>query len=110
MNRNVTIKGGVVMRNISKNSRRATQDIDLDFIRYSISEESIKTFIGKLYMMDGVNVTLKEPIIELRHKDYKGKRVFLEITDEFGNKVDSKIDIGVHKDIDETQEEYCFDI
>jgi predicted nucleotidyltransferase component of viral defense system len=110
MSRNVTIKGGVVMRNISKNARRATQDIDLDFIRYSISEESIKTFIGKLYMMDGVNVTLKEPIIELRHKDYKGKRVFLEITDEFGNKVDSKIDIGVHKDIDETQEEYCFDI
>jgi hypothetical protein len=110
MSRNVTIKGGVVMRNISKNARRATQDIDLDFIRYSISEESIKTFIGKLYMMDGVNVTLKEPIIELRHKDYKGKRVFLEITDEFGNKVDSKIDIGVHKDIDVTQEEYCFDI
>ena len=28
LNRNITIKGGVVMRSLSKNSRRATQDID----------------------------------------------------------------------------------
>lgn len=34
LNRNVTIKGGVVMRSLSKDVRRATQDIDLDFIRY----------------------------------------------------------------------------
>ncbi len=27
MNRNVTIKGGVVMRSLSKNARRATQDL-----------------------------------------------------------------------------------
>ena len=38
LNRNVTIKGGVVMRSLSKNARRATQDLDLDFIRFSISE------------------------------------------------------------------------
>jgi predicted nucleotidyltransferase component of viral defense system len=110
MKRNVTIKGGVVMRNISNSSRRATQDIDLDFIRYSISDESIKAFISQLYMMDGMKITLKTPIVELKHKDYKGKRVFLDITDEFGNMVNSKIDIGVHKDLDITQEEYCFDI
>ena len=42
LNRNVTIKGGVDMRSLSGEVRRATQDIDLDFIRYSISEESIK--------------------------------------------------------------------
>lgn len=30
LKRNVTIKGGVVMRNLSKSARRATQDIDLD--------------------------------------------------------------------------------
>ena len=40
MGRNTTIKGGVVMRSISKNARRATQDIDLDFIRYSLEEKS----------------------------------------------------------------------
>ena len=41
LRRNVTIKGGVVMRNLSGSVRRATQDIDLDFIKYSISDESI---------------------------------------------------------------------
>lgn len=46
----------------------------------------------------------------MNHKDYKGKRVFVEITDEYGNFLKSKIDIGVHKDLDIEQEEYCFDI
>ena len=32
LNRNVTIKGGVVMRSLTNNSRRATKDIDLDLI------------------------------------------------------------------------------
>ena len=29
LNRNVTIKGGVVMRSLSKNARRATQDLEI---------------------------------------------------------------------------------
>ena len=33
MNRNVTIKGGVVMRSITGDVRRATRDIDFDFIK-----------------------------------------------------------------------------
>lgn len=49
LSRNATIKGGVVMRNISKNARRATQDIDLDFVRYSISDDAIRDFIDRLY-------------------------------------------------------------
>ena len=32
MSRNVTIKGGVVMRSKTNNVRRATQDLDIDFI------------------------------------------------------------------------------
>lgn len=110
LSRNVTIKGGVVMRNISKNARRATQDIDLDFIRYSISDDAIEAFVKRLYLDDGIHILLKKPIIELNHKDYKGKRVFVEITDEYGNSLKSKIDVGVHKDLDIEQEEYCFDI
>lgn len=31
-NKNVTIKGGVVMHSISNDLRRATRDLDLDFI------------------------------------------------------------------------------
>jgi len=108
--RNVTIKGGVVMRNISKNMRRATQDIDLDFIKHSIKDDSIEIFIKQLHLAEGLQIALKPPIIELNHKDYKGKRVFVVITDEFGNSLESKIDIGVHKDLDVEQEEYCFDI
>ena len=41
LNRNITIKGGVVMHNISKDSRRATRDLDLDFIKYSLDDKSI---------------------------------------------------------------------
>ena len=40
LNKNVTIKGGVVMRSKTGNIRRATQDLDIDFIRYSLSRES----------------------------------------------------------------------
>lgn len=42
LSRNVTIKGGVVMRSITGDVRRATQDMDLDFIRYSLDEGSIR--------------------------------------------------------------------
>ena len=110
LKRNVTIKGGVIMRNLSKSVRRATQDIDLDFIRYSISDESINIFISKLNQIDGVTIHLTKPIRELRHQDYKGKRVLVDIVDEYGYQMEGKIDIGVHKDLDIEQEEYCFDI
>lgn len=45
LNRNVTIKGGVVMRGKTKNIRRATQDIDLNFIRYSLGNDSIDALV-----------------------------------------------------------------
>lgn len=35
LKRNVTIKGGVVMHNLSHDNRRATQDIDFDFVHYA---------------------------------------------------------------------------
>lgn len=43
-------------------------------------------------------------------RDKHGKRVFVEITDHYGNIVESKIDLGVHKHLEVGQEEYCFDI
>lgn len=110
LKRNVTIKGGVVMRNLSKSARRATQDIDLDFIRYSISDESVRAFIEKLNQMEGLRISLSSPIKELNHQDYSGKRIFVDIVDEFDYHIEGKIDIGVHKDLDVEQEEYCFDI
>lgn len=108
--KNVTIKGGVVMRNLSKDVRRSTQDMDLDFIKYSISDDSIEKFLNDLCVNDGLCILIKKPIIELNHKDYKGKRVFVEIKDEFGHSLETKLDIGVHKDLDIAQEEYSFDL
>lgn len=49
--RNITIKGGVVIHNISKDLRRATRDMDIDFIRYSLEDESIIEFINELIVM-----------------------------------------------------------
>ena len=45
---NLTIKGGVVMRSKTGNIRRATQDLDIDFIRYSLADDSIDMLINKL--------------------------------------------------------------
>ena len=110
MARNTTIKGGVVMRSISGNSRRATQDIDLDFIRYSISDDSIRRFVEKLNCIEGVTISLEGEIIELKHQDYRGKRVFITISDDEGTPVPLKMDVGVHKDLSIEQEEYAFDL
>ncbi len=110
LNRNVTIKGGVIMSRISKNARRATQDLDLDFIKYAISQESIDGFIEKLNCIDGIRLYRSAPIEELKHQDYKGKRVHIGIKDDYENVLSLKMDIGVHKDLDIKQEEYCFDL
>lgn len=110
LSRNVTIKGGVVMRSISNNSRRATQDIDFDFIKYSLADDSILAFIDKLNAVGIVEVKSTGVIEELKQQDYHGKRVHISITDENGYNLTSKVDIGVHKNFDIEQEEYCFDL
>lgn len=110
LSRNATIKGGVVMRSISRNARRATQDLDIDFIRYSLRDESVRLFIRKLDCLDGIHITQTGAITELKQQDYRGKRVFVKITDDTGDSIESKIDLGVHKNLSIEQEEYCFDI
>lgn len=110
LNENVTIKGGVVMRNISNDVRRATVDLDFDFIKKSISDDSIKLFVNQLNTVSEVTITIIGKIEELKQQDYKGKRVHISISDGKGLTLTSKMDIGVHKDLDITQEEYCFDI
>ena len=79
LSRNVTIKGGVVMRGITGNIRRATQDMDLDFIRCSLSEPSIRAFIEKLNCLDGITIQIIGPIEELSQQEYRGKRVYVTV-------------------------------
>ena len=44
----VTVKGGVVMQQISGDKRRATRDLDLDFVRYPMTDKAIQSFIHTL--------------------------------------------------------------
>lgn len=109
-NRNVTIKGGVVMRSKTNNVRRATQDLDIDFIKYSLADKAIDVFISKLNCLEGIKISRLGKIEELKQQDYSGKQVFILIEDAKGNQVRSKIDLGVHNRFELEQEEYCFDI
>lgn len=110
LSQNVTIKGGVVMRELSNNIRRATKDLDMDFIRYSISNESIAQFIKEIDCLEGVFIKRIGKIEKLKHQDYDGRRVYVEISDLKGFVVSGKLDIGVHNDLDIEQEEYCFEV
>lgn len=106
----ITVKGGVVMRSITGDVRRATQDMDLDFIRYSLEEDSIRRFIDRLNCLDGIRIEVNGPIEELSQQEYHGKRVYITITDDTGYALKSKIDLGVHKQMQIEQDEYCFDV
>ena len=107
--KNITKKGGVVMHSISNDMRRATRDLDLDFIKYSLDDKSIIRFIKTLNdVEDGIKVEVIGKIVPLHHQDYDGKRVNLKIEDNFNNTIQTKLDIGVHKLFDLEQEEYCF--
>lgn len=71
---NITIKGGVVMHNISHDIRRATRDLDLDFIKYSLEDKSIINFINKLNKVDDtIKIEVVGEIAPLHHQDYDGK-------------------------------------
>ena len=99
------------MHSISKDMRRATRDMDLDFIKYSLEDNSIIRFIEELSNVDdGIKIKIDGEIKELHHQDYDGKRVNIELFDKYGNKLKTKLDIGVHKLLDIKQDEYCFDL
>lgn len=107
--KHTTIKGGVVIHSISKDIRRATRDLDLDFIKYSLEDDSIINFINKLNdVNDGIQISVVGVIKKLHHQDYDGKRVNIKLIDSFGYDIDTKLDIGVHKNFDINQDEYCF--
>ena len=109
---NVTIKGGVVMHNISKDKRRVTRDIDLDFIRYSLEDNQIRNFISGLgKVKDGIKLEIvNDEIIELKQQDYKGKRLELKLIDNYDNSIVIKLDLGVHKNVNIEQEELVFSL
>ena len=107
----ITIKGGVVMHSISKDKRRATRDLDLDFIKYSLDDKSIVKFIQLLDSVDdGIKISVENSIIPLHHQDYNGKRVYIKISDNYNNAINTKLDIGVQRLFDIEQDDYTFDL
>ena len=96
--KNITVKGGVVMHNISKDMRRATRDMDIDFIKYSLEDKSIRNFIKELNNTDdGIKIKITGKIEPLHHQDYDGKRVYITLTDK--NHYSIMVDLpGYNKD------------
>lgn len=110
LSRNITVKGGVVMRSVTGDIRRATQDLDLDFIRYSLSDDAIRAFVDKLNCLEGIRIQVIGDIEELSQQEYNGKRIYISISDDPRHSFESKIDLGVHKNMNIEQEEFCFDV
>lgn len=97
------------MFNLTQNSRRATRDIDFDFICYSIEEDSINAFINKLNQKnDGLLVTKAGPIKQLHQEDYRGVRIHVAIKDANNDALQLKMDIGVHTHLEISQRNAAF--
>lgn len=107
---NITIKGGVVIRDLSNSNRRATLDLDFDLIRYPLTDNGIIELVEGLNNIDNITLKITKAIEPLKHQDYNGKRVFIEIKDSFSNTLTCKLDIGVHKHLSIDQDEYCFEL
>lgn len=106
----IAVKGGVLMRELSHSARRATMDIDMDFMHFPLTDEGILRFVDSLNVLEGISFKIVGKIEELKQQDYKGKRVFVTVTDVEGSSISSKIDLGVHKDLSIGQIPVCFDV
>ena len=64
-NEKITIKGGVVMFHLTQNIRRATKDIDMDFINLSITTENIIKVFVELSTLDSLDgITIKKDCLQ----------------------------------------------
>ena len=107
--KNCTVKGGVVMCELTKDARRTTMDIDVDFIHCSISDASVRKVVARWARLTGFQMSIFGTILELRQDDYRGKRVYLDISDgSIRRPVRTKLDIGVHAHNDLRQVERRF--
>ena len=109
---NSTIKGGVVMSSLTGDVRRATMDMDIDFLHYSLAKASVERFVRKLARaMPEVSLSIVGPIVELKHEDYRGKRIYLAVKDaSLMRAIRTKMDIGVHTREEMKQVDFSFDV
>ena len=105
---NVTVKGGVVMSGLTNVVRRATMDMDVDFLHYSLSDTAIQRFVSRLNRISSCKIAISRPIKTLKQQEYKGKRVYVTVEDEIGSTIETKVDIGVHTRAEVEQAEFGF--
>ena len=104
-----TIKGGVVMSHVTNDIRRSTMDMDIAFMHRSISDLSIVRFVRKLNCLPKIRISIFGTIGELLHEDYRGKRLYLDVTDgSIPAPIRMKLDIGVHVHNDIEQIDFSF--
>lgn len=93
---NITVKGGVVMSGLTDVVRRATMDMDVDFLHYSLANDSVRRFVSRLNRAAPCKIGIIGKIVRLKQQEYKGKRIYLRLVDENKDEIETKIDIGVH--------------
>jgi len=107
---NLTVKGGVVMSGLTNVVRRATMDMDVDFLHYSLSDTAIRRFVAKMNSVSACKIAISRPIRTLKQQEYKGKRVYLSVEDEKGSSIETKVDLGVHTRVEVEQSEFGFKV
>ncbi len=106
-----TVKGGIVMSHVTNDIRRTTMDMDIAFVHRSISDISIARFVRKLNCLPKVRISMFGTIGELLHEDYRGKRLYLDVTDgSIPTPIRMKLDIGVHTHREIEQIDFAFSL
>lgn len=88
---NVSVKGGVVMSELANRVRRATLDMDIDFLHLSIADASVRKFIAALNRVAPCSIRIQGKIVPLSHQEYNGKRVNLLLSDSTGSTLHAKL-------------------
>ena len=107
---NLTVKGGVVMSSLTDVVRRATMDMDLDFLSYPLANAAIRRFVSGMNRVAPCKIRVVGKIETLQQQEYKGKRIHLSLTDETGLSIETKIDFGVHTRLDVEQSDRSFKV
>lgn len=106
-----TVKGGIVMSHVTNDIRRTTMDMDIAFVHRSISDISIVRFVRRLNCIPKVRMSVFGTIGELLHEDYRGKRLYLDVTDgSIPKPIRMKLDIGVHTHNEIEQVDFWFSL
>ena len=110
----ILFKGGTIMYQLSKEIRRSTEDVDIDLIRLSITNQNLFDVLNQIGSIDtgnGITFTVVEDQISaLKHESYEGKRVILLFKDKSDNTLKLKLDIGIHTNYHIRQSSVLFDL